>query len=68
MSYYGSMIKVNYMDVLGSVKYWDILIYNELRKKVLSYTKVERKKTERFEGGYVKRYKLVYISGLCLLI
>ena len=25
--------KVNYMDVLGSVKYWDILIYNELRKK-----------------------------------
>ena len=25
--------KVNYMDVLVSVKYWDILIYNELRKK-----------------------------------
>ena len=25
--------KVNYTDVLGSVKYWDILIYNHLRKK-----------------------------------
>ena len=25
--------KVNYVDVLGSVKYWDILIYNHLRKK-----------------------------------
>ena len=25
--------KVNYMDVLGSVKYWDILYYNYLREK-----------------------------------
>ena len=25
--------KVNFMDVLGSTKYWDILIYNYLRKK-----------------------------------
>ena len=40
------------MDVLGSVKYWDILIYNELRKKgIVIPQKVERKKTERFEGG-----------------
>ena len=47
--------KVNYMDVLGSVKYWDILIYNELRKKgIVIPQKVERKKTERFEGAYVK--------------
>ena len=47
--------KVNYMDVLGSVKYWDILIYNELRKKnIVIPQKVERKKTEKFEGAYVK--------------
>ena len=47
--------KVNYMDVLGSVKYWDILIYNELRKKILLYHKrFKRKKTEKFEGAYVK--------------
>jgi len=25
--------KVNYIDVLGTTKYWDILIYNHLRKK-----------------------------------
>ena len=47
--------KVNYMDVLGSVKYWDILIYNELRKKnVVIPQKVQRSKTEKFEGAYVK--------------
>jgi len=47
--------KVNYMDVLGSVKYWDILIYNELRKKnIVIPQKVQRSKTEKFEGAYVK--------------
>ena len=46
MSYYGSYdAKVNYMDVLGSVKYWDILIYNELRKKnIVIPQKVEKGK------------------------
>ena len=47
--------KVNYMDVLGSVKYWDILIYNELRQKnIVIPQKVQRSKTEKFEGAYVK--------------
>jgi len=47
--------KVNYMDVLGSVKYWDILIYNELRKKgIVIPQKIQRKKDEKFEGAYVK--------------
>jgi len=47
--------KVNYMDVLGSVKYWDILIYNELRKKnIVIPQKIVRKKNEKFEGAYVK--------------
>ena len=47
--------KVNYMDVLGSVKYWDMLIYNELRKKniVIPQKKIQTK-SEKFEGAYVK--------------
>ena len=48
--------KVNYMDVLGSVKYWDILIYNYLRDKniVIPQKKKSRSKSEKFEGAYVK--------------
>ena len=47
--------KVNYMDVLGSVKYWDVLIYNELRKKnIVIPQKIQREKSEKFEGAYVK--------------
>jgi len=48
--------KVNYMDVLGSVKYWDILIYNYLRKKNIVIPQKGRstKKSEKFEGAYVK--------------
>ena len=47
--------KVNYMDVLGSVKYWDILIYNELRKKgIVIPQKTKQTKSEKFEGAYVK--------------
>jgi len=47
--------KVNYMDVLGSVKYWDILIYNELRKKnIVIPQKTVQTKSEKFEGAYVK--------------
>jgi len=47
--------KVNYVDVLGSVKYWDILIYNHLRKKniVIPQKKIN-KKAEKYEGAYVK--------------
>ena len=48
--------KVNYMDVLGSVKYWDILIYNYLRGKniVIPQKSKKDKKSEKFEGAYVK--------------
>ena len=47
--------KVNYIDVLGSVRYWDVLIYNYLREKniVIPQKKVS-KKAEQFEGAYVK--------------
>ena len=47
--------KVNYMDVLGSVKYWDILIFNYLRKKNLVIPqKNASDKSSKFEGAYVK--------------
>ena len=47
--------KVNYGDVLGTTKYWDILIYNHLRKKnIVIPQKKEHEKSEKFEGAYVK--------------
>ena len=47
--------KVNYMDVLGQVRYWDNVIYNHLRKKKkVIPQKKEHKKSEKFEGAYVK--------------
>ena len=47
--------KVNYMDVLGSTKYWDILIYNFLnKKKIVIPQKVPKTKPDKFEGAYVK--------------
>ena len=47
--------KVNYMDVLGSVKYWDVLIYNYLRgKNIVIPQKRKSDKSDKFEGAYVK--------------
>ncbi len=47
--------KVNYLDVLGSTKYWDILIYNYLRKKnIVIPQKTTSHKSEKYEGAYVK--------------
>ena len=47
--------KVNYVDVLGSVRYWDILIYNHLREKnIVIPPKSKSEKVEKFEGAYVK--------------
>jgi len=47
--------KVNFMDVLGSTKYWDILIYNFLLKKnIVIPQKRKSEKSEKFEGAYVK--------------
>ena len=47
--------KVNYTDVLGSTKYWDILIYNYLRqKKIVIPQKIPKTKPDKFEGAYVK--------------
>ena len=47
--------KVNYTDVLGSTKYWDVLIYNYLRQKnIVIPQKKHTSKAEKFEGAYVK--------------
>ena len=47
--------KVNFVDVLGSVRYWDVLIYNHLREKnIVIPQKVSQEKVEQYEGAYVK--------------
>ena len=47
--------KVNFTDVLGTVRYWDIIIYNHLRSKnIIIPQKSKNTKTEKFEGAYVK--------------
>ena len=47
--------KVNYEDVFGSVKYWDVLVYNFLRKRKIAIPqKTSHSKDEKYEGAYVK--------------
>ena len=47
--------KVNYTDVLGTVRYWDILIYNYLKEKnIVIPQKKKQEKAAQFEGAYVK--------------
>ena len=48
--------KVNYMDILGSTKYWDIVIYNYLKSKniVIPQKTGQSDKDKKFEGAYVK--------------
>ena len=47
--------KVNYTDVLGTVRYWDILIYNYLRERnIVIPQKIKAEKIEKYEGAYVK--------------
>ena len=48
--------KVNYIDVLGSTKYWDIIIYNYLKSKniVIPQKIGQSDKDKKFEGAYVK--------------
>ena len=52
---YGYEAKVNYEDVFGQVKYWDVLIHNYLKnKKIVIPQKSSSSKSEKFEGAYVK--------------
>ncbi len=47
--------KVNYVDVLGSVRYWDVLIHNYLMSKgiVIPQKKISNKDS-KYMGAYVK--------------
>ena len=47
--------KVNYEDVFGQVKYWDVLIHNYLKnKKIVIPQKSSQSKSDKYEGAYVK--------------
>ena len=47
--------KVNFEDVFGQVKYWDVLIHNYLKnKRIVIPQKSHASKSEKFEGAYVK--------------
>jgi DNA polymerase elongation subunit (family B) len=47
--------KVNYEDVFGQVKYWDVLIHNYLKKKkIVIPQKSHSSKSDKYEGAYVK--------------
>ena len=47
--------KVNYEDVFGTVKYWDVLIHNFLKKKkIVVPQKSHSSKSDKYEGAYVK--------------
>lgn len=52
MAYEG---KVNYVDVLGTVKYWDVMIHNYLMDKgIVIPQKKDKDKSDKYEGAYVK--------------
>ena len=47
--------KVNYTDVLGSVRYWDVLIHNYLMNKgIVIPQKKTTNKSSKYAGAYVK--------------
>ena len=52
---YAYLGKVNYEDVFGTVKYWDIKIYNHLyKKKIAIPPKPKDTRKEEYPGGFVK--------------
>jgi DNA polymerase elongation subunit (family B) len=46
--------KCNFTDVFGSVRYWDLLIYNFLKKKGMIPPPKKGKQDSRIVGAYVK--------------
>ncbi len=51
--------KVNYTDVLGTVRYWDVLIYNYLKERnTVIPQKKPQDKSAAYEGAYVKDPKV----------
>ena len=47
--------KINFQDVFGTVKMWDAIIYDHLRRKnIVTPLKTNSSKSEKYEGAYVK--------------
>ena len=58
--------KVNYQDVFGQVRVWDTIIYNHLRSKNIVPPAVqESKKSDGFEGAYVKDPVVGFHDWIC---
>ena len=50
--------KVNFTDVFYQVRMWDMIIYNELKKKnIVIPPKTDQDKSEKYAGAYVKEPK-----------
>ena len=46
---------MNYEDIFGTVKYWDVMIHNFLKKKkIVVPQKSHSSKSDKYEGAYVK--------------
>jgi len=47
--------RTNFCDAFGTVKIWEMFIYNELKKKkIVPPSASSKKKSKRIEGGFVK--------------
>lgn len=51
---YAYLAKVNLSDVFGTVKYWDVYIYNHLQKKKIAVPPESMSSSHSYPGGYVK--------------
>ena len=58
--------KVNYQDCFGQVRMWDSIIFNHLKEKnVVVPAVVESKKSDGFEGAYVKDPVVGFHDWIC---
>tara|TARA_A100001015_G_scaffold192580_1_gene214598 strand:- start:673 stop:3165 length:2493 start_codon:yes stop_codon:yes gene_type:complete len=58
--------KVNYQDVFGQVRMWDSIIFNHLKEKnVVVPAVVESKKSDGYEGAYVKDPVVGFHDWIC---
>jgi len=51
---YTYLAKANFEDSFGTVKYWDIYIYNDLKKQNIAVPPKKMNRDAEYPGGYVK--------------
>ena len=57
--------KVNYEDVFGTVKFWDVKIYNELYLKKIAVPSMPKKsESSEIPGGYVKEPEIGWYKNI----